>query len=862
MPLLRQYSNPVVAAERALKRQRSLKRVSSAPWLGSGRELGTRTLATKKNLLDLPMELVCCVLRILDGPSLGRAEQTCRILARLSLVAYKSLYLWLFHETDAVEEEPDPISIDTPVSTDMYGPFAPARALLTKITTGHWLAPSLSIRFKTLKQALECLGAVCWKVGYPGCNGSHDIMLMEPNRFNFDTCTCTTSSQVVAPPACATLSRSRRWIPGGQCRALAAHKHGGLAAFEHKLATKKSEELSRQGRLSAAQAAATEARKSWLLIRLKQLGLSIELDQLRVNDIPKTTWTRIQNFIESPPDFNESADYVESLVRVLAVYLVRNARRTALVDNIKLLTPDLWPHYDLLKFYSATTFNQFVEGPTSTNDPNALPHLAKRAAEVVVKQVEREEQTKRAIADALRTAYATLQAQMLSGECGQDFGETSEEAFVKAGLDWTVKESLAGVASTARTRVLIARKAAERYLEFFVAEQERIVEERHRAKVVDEAKRQSRTVNLILGLSRMGSVAKVLPITEQSDAIIKQYHDDYIKPLDDNCANHDTLCLQPTIVDITNRYRCLTKLQRLDRELRNWMPDHVGYDSLVSIRGREVHEQFGKFGSVNRLSYWAREIYRAELIDRALAVVVPSFNYETATQECINAYESFFESPSALVPMLPKASTSSKSPESFTSPKDLVELPDVDGLGQIVTFIYELENCRMERVRCVKEAVGRAGLGDSWKVESVRRVVNADYGFAVDDGRQSLETMLNHFIYDSGYPPAETLEDAIQQALNAQETASRVQYIQDEVRNHADFQALFEDAYERHDFINGFFMNLILRCSTPYRNYINRHPMAESSTEVVEKLVRMVQDVRKGVIPEVVCYAVHTYFTE
>ena len=42
--------------------------------------------------------------------------------------------------------------------------------------------------------------------------------------------------------------------------------------------------------------------------------------------------------------------------------------------------------------------------------------------------------------------------------------------------------------------------------------------------------------------------------------------------------------------------------------------------------------------------------------------------------------------------------------------------------------------------------------------------------------------------HSQGYPPAEALEDAIQQALDANETASRVRYIHDVVRNHPDFQ--------------------------------------------------------------------------
>ena len=140
----------------------------------------------------------------------------------------------------------------------------------------------------------------------------------------------------------------------------------------------------------------------------------------------------------------------------------------------------------------------------------------------------------------------------------------------------------------------------------------------------------------------------------------------------------------------------------------------------------------------------AREIYRAELIDRALAVVVPSFNYEIATQECIDVYEAFFESPSVLVPMLPQASGSE--PRMLpTAPKDCVELPDVDALEETVMAICDLESCRLERLRHAQAAVNRAGLHDHWKVENVRRVVNADYALAVGDGRQNLETMVGPF---------------------------------------------------------------------------------------------------------------------
>ncbi|KAJ3042075.1 hypothetical protein HDV00_008156 [Rhizophlyctis rosea] len=620
-----------------------------------------------------------------------------------------------------------------------------------------------------------------------------------------------------------------------QCRALAHHKHGSQQAFEKKLLDKRNAETCHKERMAVAEKALRNARISWLQARLEPVHLQLDLNNLD-ECLPEGCARWIRDFVSN----GQSKRIIpsENALNAIAGHLMRKARKDALLTALISLTPHLWPHHSftLEKFAPCPAVSRFLQLPIGMFDPNTLSARATQAAECVLREAERADQARQAIVTELQYLY---QSEIpLAVSC---------QTFVSDGVEWAEGQGLISCTGTARTRLLDARKAAQGYHECFLAQQSQAEEKRQRRK-------QCLDAALAPGL---------LPITERSDVIIKQYYDSYVNPVDDTCLHHDTFCLRGTALDIARRYVTIMNSAKLDRELSTWMPDHTGYASLRSSLGRELYENFGRSGGTFSEVYTvAAKIYRTELLDIALSVAVPSFSWKTATPECEDIQWSFIHSTSPLIPMNARGSSSISGTVS-TTPSSII-LPDHDGLEQVVTRIYELENVRLRRVRQVEAAVTAAGLQDCWKAGSVVTIYNAMYTILITDKKQCLQAMLDHWIYDTTYPSADLLDIAIQQGLLKKQAQARVQCIHIDVRNHPEFQSLFADAYERHDFINGFYMKLIYRCSPAYQAYINSrpYPTAASTSEVVEELVRMVKDVRNGTIPDVVCQAVHTYFTD
>ncbi|KAJ3299481.1 hypothetical protein HK104_008751 [Borealophlyctis nickersoniae] len=632
-----------------------------------------------------------------------------------------------------------------------------------------------------------------------------------------------------------------------QCLALAYRRHGGKQTFEAKATTLNYRNSLLETKIAAANAQERRARKSYLESRLMSSGSQLDVDGIeRDPEFPPDLAREIRHFIkgdEPESDTNVLPDRpLTYILKDTALYLAQRTRKEAILHEIRDLTPNLWPHYNLGKFLKCTAFEKFVHAEPLQIDESLRSHAA-TAARLVLDEAQDRERMEEAVLATLKSNW--------DNHFARDTLDIGQEDYLSNGMAWVIDQGVFQVTGTTRSRLLKARKIAEDYLGVFSAAEaakrrKRAEEEEKKGRV-----RQARRSALIAEIEKLPRIAsQILPITNTTDSVILQYYNDFLAPANENCDHHLTWCLRGTVSDILNRCRVLANMEKLDSELKLWIPNYHDANSLTTENARNAYDQFIRAAMWFKMPHSARKIYRIELLSRALEECVPTFDLHTALPESLDFYFEFIEDTSHLSPFPLCNAGASCSDDSRLFRREDLQLPVVPSLNAALHGIFRFESVRLSRVWHVTLAVRKSHIEQEWDPKAVIRIDGANFEEAIQHKDTDFQELAHHWIYDPTYPSASEISKIINHTREKLEKAYREDVISNSIRNNPRFQAMFEDAYERHDWlVNSFYMPLIYRCCPEFVDYISGNSTT-TIDKVVEVLIDIIGSVKRGSIAD------------
>ncbi|KAJ3416852.1 hypothetical protein HDV05_008437 [Chytridiales sp. JEL 0842] len=249
-------------------------------------------------------------------------------------------------------------------------------------------------------------------------------------------------------------------------------------------------------------------------------------------------------------------------------------------------------------------------------------------------------------------------------------------------------------------------------------------------------------------------------------------------------------------------------------------------------------------------------IYRAEICERAIIKVFPTFDLSKALYSSVAKLEAFVHSrDDPLPPMQPKAGPSNGALESGIGGAELCYyLPCSPSLDKTVAAIVNLEMIRTHRVREVCSEVRKGGITE-WKLEKIFRPASPDFEFCLE-GALEFQTVANNWIYDEKQDNLQSIRDVVRKFYYVEEEQRKIISIRQSIRDSPDFQKLFSDTYAIHDFLGSEEMKAACKSSRVYQEYVYGYSGRWTEYEAVRDVIRIVQLLVSKRIPSVMVRAI------
>ncbi|ORX55924.1 hypothetical protein BCR36DRAFT_466901, partial [Piromyces finnis] len=140
-------------------------------------------------------------------------------------------------------------------------------------------------------------------------------------------------------------------------------------------------------------------------------------------------------------------------------------------------------------------------------------------------------------------------------------------------------------------------------------------------------------------------------MNENGDKELKEIYYDYIYDKKSNCVNHSSICLDAAINDLQIRYKIISEEKKLNNELKFWFGENfIGYDSLQTEVSKKAYKDYIFTTSIsNEYTEFDKKhfhilgymLYKIELLNDILQRLLPNFNIDDMSDECLEIYNNY-----------------------------------------------------------------------------------------------------------------------------------------------------------------------------------------------------------------------------